>query len=103
MKLTFYVDGDNSPVDRIAGIELLKKNDEVKIFYNRANGHYTKECNREELMKKSECQISFTDVACLNNSVDFIIAMELALYYKEPISDEYVILISADNHIKTIC
>lgn len=100
-KSVFYIDGDNDPRRRIAGIEHLSEKDAVKIFCAKNNSYYKDAERRTELRRKCACRLEFLSVESGPNAVDFAIAMDAyGTCARNPRIRVY--LISGDKHFDTI-
>ncbi len=97
----YYVDGDNTPKERINGIENLTSRDIVKIFYAEGSSCYDDVTRQEELIERCECSISFISVEPGSNAVDFAIAMD-AYHRCMTAPGCHIYLLSADRHFTVI-
>ena len=100
-RAVYYVDGDNSPQERIIGIEKLTRRDRVKIFCASDGSYFHDPKRREELKEICDCRISFIPIKPGSNAVDFAIGMDA--YYK-CMSDPgcHIYLLSGDRHFTVI-
>lgn len=97
----YYVDGDNSPKERIKGIEWLSENDKVYIFYADTNTYYTKDKNRRDIELTTKAKIQFEKTGTGKNATDFAIAVHAAMAL-DAAEDESLFLVSGDKHFTTI-
>lgn len=96
----YYVDGDNCPGVRTAGIEVLQEEEEVIVFYAASNTHYGSEKVREKLRGKTKAHLSFEAVPAGKNAVDFAIAARVGADLQA--GRRRMFLVSGDKDFETI-
>ena len=98
----YFVDGDNTPVERLLGIDQLGKYDEVRIFCARNTSYFKFKERRDELCERTNCIIKFIPIEPGNNAVDFAIALDA---YRQTLKTQKrgkIYLVSKDKHFDVI-
>lgn len=99
--MIIFVDGDNSPGTKTDKADELDAKDILTVVYAAKNNYYKSEKNRQKLVLASGCTVSFREVEAGNNAADLAIAMDAARTAEER-QRGIMVLVSDDNHIRTI-
>ena len=97
----YYVDGDNSPKERIRGIEWLRETDTVRIYYACNNTFYPLQKNQKQIECQTKAKVQFISVPAGKNAVDFAVAVNVSISIANG-EKELIFLVSEDSDFQMI-
>ena len=97
----YYVDGDNSPKERIRGIEWLRETDNVRIYYACNNTFYPLQKNQKQIEGQTKANVQFFSVPAGKNAVDFAVAVNASISIAQG-EKGLIFLVSEDSDFQMI-